>query len=145
MCLPFSRQLVLQHLKSRYDVMLTLDLLIFVAKALSAVEQLLLQTEDLEMYANARGKHTLRPSNHFQHGLCWNFCCRQASAHWPAVSDMGAVVSTCSYCLSPTTTPYGIYLFASFGQFFDCSNRLASAQPRIVFMAWLAPHSITTA
>ncbi|GLB38607.1 putative P-loop containing nucleoside triphosphate hydrolase protein [Lyophyllum shimeji] len=45
-------QMVLQHLKSRCDVVLELDLDSPVAKILSALEQLLLQTEDWEIYAN---------------------------------------------------------------------------------------------
>ncbi|KZT19503.1 P-loop containing nucleoside triphosphate hydrolase protein [Neolentinus lepideus HHB14362 ss-1] len=45
-------QMVLQHLKSRCDFILTLDLESPVAKILSALEQLLLQTDDWEMFAN---------------------------------------------------------------------------------------------
>ncbi|KAG6810904.1 hypothetical protein H0H92_009865 [Tricholoma furcatifolium] len=45
-------QMVLQHLRSRCDVVLGLDLHSPIAKILSALEQLLLQTEDWEMYAN---------------------------------------------------------------------------------------------
>ncbi|RDB14764.1 Midasin [Hypsizygus marmoreus] len=45
-------QMVLQHLRSRCDVVLGLDLHSPVAKILSALEQLLLQTEDWEIYAN---------------------------------------------------------------------------------------------
>ncbi|KAF5333007.1 hypothetical protein D9758_015177 [Tetrapyrgos nigripes] len=45
-------QMVLQHLRDRCSSFLTLGLHSPVAKVLSAVEQLLLQTEDWEMYAN---------------------------------------------------------------------------------------------
>ncbi|KAG6904409.1 hypothetical protein DXG01_010280, partial [Tephrocybe rancida] len=45
-------QMVLQHLRSRCDVVLSLDFHSPVAKILSALEQLLLQTEDWEIYAN---------------------------------------------------------------------------------------------
>ncbi|KAG6889702.1 hypothetical protein C0992_004422 [Termitomyces sp. T32_za158] len=45
-------QMVLQHLRSRCDIVLDLDLHSPVAKVLSALEQLLLQSEDWEMYAN---------------------------------------------------------------------------------------------
>ncbi|OBZ68834.1 Midasin [Grifola frondosa] len=44
-------QMVLQHLKDRCDAIMTLDLRSPVAKVLSSLEQLLLQTEDWEMYA----------------------------------------------------------------------------------------------
>ncbi|KAI1794980.1 midasin [Ganoderma leucocontextum] len=57
-------QMVLQHLKGRCDVILTLDMFSPVAKVLSAIEQLLLQTEDWEMYANR--ENTLKA---FQHEL----------------------------------------------------------------------------
>jgi midasin len=45
-------QMVLQHLKHRCDGILSLDLHSSVAKVLSALEQLLLQTHDWEIYAN---------------------------------------------------------------------------------------------
>jgi midasin len=45
-------QMVLQHLRHRCDGILNLDLHSSVAKVLSALEQLLLQTQDWEMYAN---------------------------------------------------------------------------------------------
>ncbi|KAG6866182.1 hypothetical protein C0991_007732 [Blastosporella zonata] len=57
-------QMVLQHLRSRCDVVLGLDLHSSVAKILSAIEQLLLQTEDWEIYANRY--NTLKPN---QQGL----------------------------------------------------------------------------
>ncbi|TFK52493.1 P-loop containing nucleoside triphosphate hydrolase protein [Heliocybe sulcata] len=45
-------QMVLQHLKARCDFVLSLDLESPVAKILSALEQLLVQTDDWEMFAN---------------------------------------------------------------------------------------------
>jgi midasin len=45
-------QMVLQHLKHRCDGILSLDLHSSVAKVLSALEQLLLQTQDWEIYSN---------------------------------------------------------------------------------------------
>lgn len=54
----WPEQMVLQHLKSRCDAILQLDIFSPVAKVLSAVEQLLLQMEDWEMYANK--ENTLR-------------------------------------------------------------------------------------
>ncbi|KAJ4482340.1 midasin nuclear AAA ATPase [Lentinula aciculospora] len=45
-------QMVLRHLKERCDMFLALDLRSPVAKVLSALEQLLLHTEDWEAYAN---------------------------------------------------------------------------------------------
>ncbi|KAK0187828.1 midasin nuclear AAA ATPase [Armillaria mellea] len=45
-------QMVLQHLKGRCDIVLSLDINSPVAKVLSALEHLLLQTEDWEIYAN---------------------------------------------------------------------------------------------
>ena len=57
-------QMVLQHLKSRCDAILTLDIFSPVAKVLSAIEQLILQMEDWEMYANR--ENTLKA---FQHEL----------------------------------------------------------------------------
>ncbi|KAI0667730.1 midasin [Trametes maxima] len=48
----WPEQMVLQHLKARCDALLDLDIFSPVAKVLSAVEQLLLQMEDWEMYAN---------------------------------------------------------------------------------------------
>ncbi|KAL4081238.1 P-loop containing nucleoside triphosphate hydrolase protein [Scleroderma citrinum] len=45
-------QMVIQHLLSRCDLILAFDINSPVAKLLSALEQLLLQTEDWEMYAN---------------------------------------------------------------------------------------------
>ncbi|KAI6151423.1 midasin [Pisolithus thermaeus] len=45
-------QMILQHLLTRCDVVLALDLNSPVAKLLSALENLLLQTEDWEMYAH---------------------------------------------------------------------------------------------
>ncbi|KAG5638685.1 hypothetical protein H0H81_011065 [Sphagnurus paluster] len=45
-------QMVLQHLRDRCDIVLGLDLHSPIAKILSALEQLLLQTEDWEIYAN---------------------------------------------------------------------------------------------
>ncbi|KAG6377007.1 hypothetical protein JVT61DRAFT_1050 [Boletus reticuloceps] len=45
-------QMVLQHLIDRCDVILAFDLATPIAKFLSALEQLLMQTEDWEMYAN---------------------------------------------------------------------------------------------
>ncbi|KAG6332473.1 hypothetical protein ID866_6614 [Astraeus odoratus] len=45
-------QMILQHLLTRCDVILGFDINSPVAKLLSAFEQLLLQTEDWEMYAN---------------------------------------------------------------------------------------------
>lgn len=44
-------QMVLQHLLSRCDIILSFDFTSPVAKLLSALEQLLMQTEDWEMYA----------------------------------------------------------------------------------------------
>lgn len=55
-------QMVLQHLKSRCDGVLGLDLHSSVAQVLSALEQLLLQTQDWEIYANR--ENTLK--NHQQ-------------------------------------------------------------------------------
>ncbi|KAF8073543.1 midasin nuclear AAA ATPase [Lyophyllum atratum] len=57
-------QMVLQHLKGRCDVVLGLDLHSPIAKILSALEQLLLQTEDWEIYANRQ--NTLKA---YQQGL----------------------------------------------------------------------------
>ncbi|KAI0647852.1 midasin [Trametes meyenii] len=48
----WPEQMVLQHLKARCDAILNLDIFSPIAKILSAVEQLLLQMEDWEMYAN---------------------------------------------------------------------------------------------
>jgi midasin len=48
----WPEQMVLQHLIDRCDVILTFSLKSPVAKVLSALEQLLLQTDDWEMYAN---------------------------------------------------------------------------------------------
>ena len=45
-------QMVLQHLIDRCDVILAFDFAAPIAKFLSALEQLLMQTEDWEMYAN---------------------------------------------------------------------------------------------
>ncbi|KAL4245562.1 Midasin [Abortiporus biennis] len=45
-------QMVLQHLKSRCDLVLKLTIKTSVAKMLSSLEQLLLHTEDWEMFAN---------------------------------------------------------------------------------------------
>ena len=45
-------QMVLQHLIDRCDIILSFDFAAPVAKFLSALEQLLVQTEDWEMYAN---------------------------------------------------------------------------------------------
>ena len=45
-------QMVLQHLVDRCDIILAFDLATPIAKILSALEQLLLQTDDWEMYAN---------------------------------------------------------------------------------------------
>ncbi|PBK75109.1 midasin [Armillaria solidipes] len=45
-------QMVLHHLKGRCDIVLSLDINSPVAKVLSALEHLLLQTEDWEIYAN---------------------------------------------------------------------------------------------
>ncbi|KAF9262903.1 hypothetical protein L218DRAFT_369849 [Marasmius fiardii PR-910] len=53
-------QMVLQHLESRCIAFLALDLHSPLAKILSALEQLLLQTEDWEMYANR--DNTLKPN-----------------------------------------------------------------------------------
>ncbi|KAG5644766.1 hypothetical protein DXG03_007674 [Asterophora parasitica] len=50
--LEWPDQMVLQHLRDRCDIVLGLDLHSPIAKILSALEQLLLQTEDWEMYAN---------------------------------------------------------------------------------------------
>ncbi len=55
-------QMVLQHLKGRCDTILTLDMFSPVAKVLSALEQLLLQMEDWEMYANR--ENTLKAYQH---------------------------------------------------------------------------------
>ncbi|TBU59248.1 midasin [Dichomitus squalens] len=55
-------QMVLQHLKTRCDAILTLDISSPVAKILSAIEQLLLQMEDWEMYANR--ENTLKTYQH---------------------------------------------------------------------------------
>lgn len=52
-------QMVLHHLRSRCDAVLDLDLHSPVAKILAALEQLLLQTEDWETYANRDS--TLKP------------------------------------------------------------------------------------
>lgn len=51
-------QMVLHHLKGRCDIILGLDLHSPIAKILSALEQLLLQTEDWEIYSNRQ--NTLR-------------------------------------------------------------------------------------
>ncbi|KAJ7600863.1 midasin nuclear AAA ATPase [Mycena floridula] len=48
----WPEQMVLQHLKERCDSVLSLDLLSPVAKILAAVELLLAQTDDWEIYAN---------------------------------------------------------------------------------------------
>lgn len=48
----WSEQMVLHHLLDRCDLILAFDINSPVAKLLSALEQLLLQTEDWEMYAN---------------------------------------------------------------------------------------------
>ncbi|KXN88102.1 Midasin [Leucoagaricus sp. SymC.cos] len=48
----WPEQMVLQHLIDRCDIVLTFSVKSPVAKVLSALEQLLLQTEDWEMYAN---------------------------------------------------------------------------------------------
>lgn len=45
-------QMVLQHLIDRCDIILAFDFVAPIAKFLSALEQLLMQTEDWEMYAN---------------------------------------------------------------------------------------------
>ncbi|KAI0769070.1 midasin [Trametes elegans] len=55
-------QMVLQHLKERCDLVLKLDIFSPVAKVLSAIEQLLLQMEDWEMYANR--ENTLKAYQH---------------------------------------------------------------------------------
>ncbi|KAG6872267.1 hypothetical protein C0995_011404, partial [Termitomyces sp. Mi166 len=60
-------QMVLQHLKGRCDIVLDLDLHSPVAKVLSALEQLLLQTEDWEMYANR--ENTLKANQQALIGL----------------------------------------------------------------------------
>ncbi|KAK7028133.1 AAA ATPase midasin [Paramarasmius palmivorus] len=53
-------QMVLQHLHTRCDAFLALDLHSPVAKILTAIEQLLLQTDDWEIYANK--DNTLKPN-----------------------------------------------------------------------------------
>ncbi|KAI0373653.1 midasin [Pilatotrama ljubarskyi] len=58
----WPEQMVLQHLKARCDAILNLDILSPVAKLLSAIEQLLLQMEDWEMYANR--ENTLKAYQH---------------------------------------------------------------------------------
>ncbi|KAI0631943.1 midasin [Trametes polyzona] len=58
----WPEQMVLQHLKSRCDAILNLDILSPVAKVLSAIEQLLLHMEDWEMYANR--ENTLKAYQH---------------------------------------------------------------------------------
>lgn len=58
----WPEQMVLQHLKDRCEAILRLDLFSPVAKVLSAVEHLLLQMEDWEMYANR--ENTLRAYQH---------------------------------------------------------------------------------
>ncbi|KAH9851719.1 midasin [Lenzites betulinus] len=58
----WPEQMVLQHLKTRCDAILGLDILSPVAKVLSAIEQLLLQMEDWEMYANR--ENTLKAYQH---------------------------------------------------------------------------------
>ncbi|KAL1950443.1 hypothetical protein VTO73DRAFT_5567 [Trametes versicolor] len=58
----WPEQMVLQHLKARCDAILTLDILSPVAKVLSAIEQLLLQMEDWEMFANR--ENSLRAYQH---------------------------------------------------------------------------------
>ncbi|OSD02514.1 midasin [Trametes coccinea BRFM310] len=55
-------QMVLQHLKARCEAILNLDIFSPVAKILSAIEQLLLQMEDWEMYANR--ENTLKAYQH---------------------------------------------------------------------------------
>ncbi|KAF5382460.1 hypothetical protein D9615_002742 [Tricholomella constricta] len=50
--LEWPDQMVLQHLRDRCDIVLGLDLHSPIAKILSALEQVLLQTADWEMYAN---------------------------------------------------------------------------------------------
>ena len=57
-------QMVLQHLVDRCDIILAFDLATPTAKFLSALEQLLMQTEDWEMYANC--DNSLKEH---QHGL----------------------------------------------------------------------------
>ncbi|KAI0357543.1 midasin [Trametes cingulata] len=58
----WPEQMVLQHLKARCDAILNLDVFSPVAKVLSAIEQLLLQMEDWEMYANR--ENTLKAYQH---------------------------------------------------------------------------------
>ena len=58
----WPEQMVLQHLKSRCEAILQLDIFSPVAKVLSAIEQLLLQMEDWEMYANR--ENTLKSYQH---------------------------------------------------------------------------------
>ncbi|KAI9068715.1 midasin [Trametes sanguinea] len=58
----WPEQMVLQHLKARCDAILNLDLFSPIAKVLSAIEQLLLQMEDWEMYANR--ENTLKAYQH---------------------------------------------------------------------------------
>ncbi|KAG6819694.1 hypothetical protein H0H93_009563, partial [Arthromyces matolae] len=60
-------QMVLQHLRERCDAVLGLNLHSPIAKVLSALEQLLLQTEDWEMYANR--ENTLRTNQQALIGL----------------------------------------------------------------------------
>ncbi|KAI0754666.1 midasin [Daedaleopsis nitida] len=58
----WPEQMVLQHLKDRCEAIIRLDLFSPIAKVLSAVEHLLLQMEDWEMYANR--ENTLRAYQH---------------------------------------------------------------------------------
>ncbi|KAJ7156010.1 midasin nuclear AAA ATPase [Mycena crocata] len=58
----WPEQMVLQHLVGRCDAVLALDLCSPVAKVLSALEQLLVQTEDWEIYANRH--NTLKENQH---------------------------------------------------------------------------------
>ncbi|PFH53375.1 hypothetical protein AMATHDRAFT_1433 [Amanita thiersii Skay4041] len=57
--LEWPDQMVLQHLRDKCDSFLKLSISSPVAKLLSALEQLLLQTEDWEIYANK--ENTLKP------------------------------------------------------------------------------------
>jgi len=60
-------QMVLQHLKDRCELVLALNLHSPIAKVLSALEQLLLQTEDWEIYSNR--ENTLKPNQQELIGL----------------------------------------------------------------------------
>ncbi|KIK69742.1 hypothetical protein GYMLUDRAFT_52909 [Collybiopsis luxurians FD-317 M1] len=64
-------QMVLRHLKDRCDVILALDLRSPVAKVLSALEQLLLHSEDWEAYANRENNLRVHRSDLIELIVAW--------------------------------------------------------------------------